>query len=472
MRTTGILVLTGLMFVGPQAATAQQRVARVAKAMPTRYIEPACDLKYGHFQVSSVATYLKSGTETADPVKTESIIENAINTANRAILEYDQGDNGAAWYLLGRSYLQLGNIEGADSAFTKAAQLVPECGEDIKSWRQRAWLPLMNPATEFVRDGNVDSAMVLFRLASVISRSMPQGYYNMGVLYANTGQTDSAIAYFRRAQELAATDARQFTRDRNAATFNLAAMLQRNNRHEEAVVELTKYVEWDPNDIDAKRALATSLRAVGRADQAAVIDREVLAAAQASGDMSTGDMMSMGITFFNDKKYAEAADAFRQVLVKEPWSRDALYNLANAYYALEQGPQLVDAAGKLLHQDPLSEDSRKLLAQGYRLTADTTRLIEAVTELLAMPTTVTITSFNGTATGATLGGTAAGKQAERDGSEVAPAARILVVEFLDAEGTVITSAEVAIPALQPGVQFEWKAEGQGQAIVGWRYRVK
>lgn len=472
MRTTGILVLTGLVLASPQAASAQQRVARVAKNMPTRYIEPTCDLKYGHFQVSSVATYLKSGTEAGDPVKTESIIENAIETATRAILEYDQGENGAAWYLLGRAYLQVGNIVGADSAFTKATQYAPECSEDIKSWRQRAWLPLMNPATEFVNAGNADSALALFRQASIVSRSMPQGFYNMGVLFANMNQTDSAIAYFRKAQELAAADARQFTRDRNAATFNLAAMLQRSNEHEQAVVELRKYVEWDPNDVDAKRALATSLRAIGRADEAAAIDREVLAAAQASGDMSTGDMMSMGITFFNDKKFAEAADAFRQVLAKEPWSRDALYNLANAYYALDDGDQLIATAQQLVTQDPLSEDAHKLLSQGYRITADTTKLIEAVTHLLAMPTTVTVQSFTGTGSGAILGGIAEGKQAERDGSEVAPAAKTLVVEFTNAEGAVVATTEVAVPALQPGVQFEWKAEGEGQGIVGWRYRVK
>lgn len=472
MRTTGILVLTGLMFVGPQAATAQQRVARVVKVMPTRYVEPACDLKYGHFLVSSAATYLKSGTEVADPVKTEDILGNAVSTAIRAITEADQGENGAAWYILGRSYLQLGDIQGADSAFTRAARYTPECSEDIKSWRQRAWFPLINPATEFVRAGNADSAMALFRLASVISRSMPQGYYNMGVLFANMGQTDSAIVYFRTAQELAAADARQFTRDRNAATYNLAAMLQRNNDHEQAAVELRKYVEWDPNDIDAKRALATSLRAIGRADEAAALDREVLAAAQASGDMSTGDMMSMGITFFNDKKYAEAADAFRQVLAKEPWSRDALFNLANTYFALQEGGQLVETAQRLINQDPLSEDARKLLAQGYRLTADTTQLIATVTDLLAMPTTVQIQSFNGTAAGAVLGGMAVGKQAEKDGSEVAPTPKTLVVEFMNAEGAVVDSAEVQVPALQAGVQYEWSAEGEGQGIVGWRYRVQ
>lgn len=472
MRTTGILVLTGLMFVGSQAASAQERVVRVAKAMPTRYVEPACDLKYGHFLVSSAATYLKSGTEVADPVKTEDILNNAVSTASRAIVEADQGENGAAWYYMGRAYLQMGDIRGADSAFTRAARFAPDCAEDITSWRQRAWLPLMNPATEFVRDGNADSAMALFRMASIISRSMPQGYYNMGVLFANTGQTDSAIAYFRTAQGLAAADVKMFQRDRNAATYNLAAMLQRNGDHEQAAVELAKYVEWDPNDIDAKRALATSLRAIGKADEAAAIDREVLAAAQASGDMSTGDMMSMGITFFNDKKYEEAADAFRQVLAKEPWSRDARFNLANTYYALGQGEELVAAATELLAQDPLSEDARKLLAQGYRSVADTAKLIATVTELLAMPTTVNITAFSGTASGAALGGVAVGKQAERDGAEIAPTPKTLVVEFMSAEGGVVATTEVAVPALQPGVQFEWTAEGEGQGIVGWRYKVR
>ncbi len=468
MRTTGILVLTGLAILSPQTASAQQRVASVAKAMGVRYVEPTCDLKYGHFLVSSAATYLKSGIEASDPVKTETLLQNSVNTATKAIVEADQGENGAAWYLMGRSYLQLGDIAGADSAFTKATEYAPQCSEDIKAWRQRAWLPLMNPATKFSQEGNADSALVLYRLAATISRSMPQGFYNMGVLFANMGQTDSALAYFKKAQAVAAANPKDFAKDRNAATFNLAAMYQRAGDHALAVEELEKYVGWDPNDTDAKRALATSLRALGKNEEAAALDKEVLAAAAASGTMSTGDMMSMGINFFNDKKFAEAADAFRQVLAKQPYSRDAMYNLANAYYALEQGDSLVGTARKLVEMEPLNEDSRKLLAQGFRLQADTASLINTVTELVAMPTSVSVERFAGRAGGVTLGGTAVGRQTE----SATPAPKTITVEFLAADGSVVTTKDVEIPALEPGVKFEWSADGDGEAIVGWRYKVR
>ncbi len=468
MRKTGILVLTGLALLGPRTAAAQQRVARVAKAMGIRYVQPTCDLKYGHFQVSSAATYLKSGTEASDPVKTGALLEKSVETATKAITDYDQGENGAAWYLLGRAYLQLGDIQGADSAFTKATEFAPQCGEDIKSWRQRAWLLLMNPATKFTQEGNADSALVLYRQAATISRAMPQGFYNMGVLFANMGETDSALAYFGKAKEVAAAEPDKFAKDRNAATFNLAAMYQRSGDHQHAIEELEEYVKWAPNDTDAKRALATSLRAVGKSDEAAALDKEVLAAAAESGNMSTSDMMSMGINFFNEKKFEEAADAFRQVLAKQPFSRDARYNLANAYYALGAGDSLVATANQLIAMEPLNEDTRKLLAQGYRLQADTTKLIDTVTELMAMPTSVSVERFAGRDGGAVLGGTAVGRQ----GENLSPAARTIVVEFLDKDGNVVTSKEVEIPALEAGQKFEWSAEADGDGIVGWRYTVK
>lgn len=474
MRTKGFLVLAGAWLLTPQVATAQQRVVQVARAMGTRYIEPACDLKAGHFLVSSAATYLKSGSEQGDPVKSEGLLEKAVETSSKAITEADQGENGAAWYYMGRAYLRMGDIAGADTALTKASQFAPQCGEDIKSWRQRAWLPLVNPATKFSQEGNADSALAYFRMAATISRSQPQGFYNMGVLFANAGQVDSSIAYFKKAQEVAMADAKQFAKDRNSATFNLAAMYQRAGKHAEAVEELRKYVGWDPNDNDAKRALATSLRAIGKNEEAATIDKEVLAAAEQAGTLSTGDLMNIGINFFNEKKYAEAAEAFNKVLAQQPRSRDALFNLSNTYYLLEDGSKLVETATRLVEVEPLNEDSRKLLAQGYKFLNEQDKMIAEVTHLMAMPTSVSVERFGVKGNTATLAGVAVGRQAMKaeDSSELPPAAKTIVVEFLNAGGDVVATKEVAIPALQAGVRSEWTAEGTGDGIVAWRYHEK
>ncbi|MEO8479593.1 MAG: hypothetical protein ABI542_08165, partial [Gemmatimonadota bacterium] len=133
MRKTGLFALVSVLAL-PQMIVAQDnRVARVAKALPATYVQATCDIKNGHFLVSSAATYLKSAGDAKDAVKRTDMLEKGVEVAARAITESDQGGNGAAWYFLGRNALQLGDITMADSAFTKAAALIPECAEDMKA---------------------------------------------------------------------------------------------------------------------------------------------------------------------------------------------------------------------------------------------------------------------------------------------------------------------------------------------------
>ncbi|HRP08141.1 MAG TPA: tetratricopeptide repeat protein, partial [Gemmatimonadales bacterium] len=290
-----------------------------------------CELRAGHFLVSSGITYLavasggsRSIDGTTDPEKIETALANGVRVVTQAIRENGQDDNGAAWYYLGRLYLQGGDVQGADSAFTKAQGLAPACGEDIKSWRQKAWIPLATPAAEYANQGKTDSAVILFKQAARMVPNMPQAPYNLGVLYANAGETDSALTYFKLARDLAAADA-QYNQDRNSATFNLAAMYQRAGRHAEAVTELKQYLEWSPNDSDARRALASSLRASGQNEEAAAVEEQIIAAASASGTLTSSDLMAMGVNQFNDKHYDQAAESFEKLRATEPNNRDALY---------------------------------------------------------------------------------------------------------------------------------------------------
>jgi tetratricopeptide (TPR) repeat protein len=430
--------------------------------------------------VRSGVTYLAVGSGgnrnidgTTDPEKVAAALDNGIRVISQAIREQNQGDNPGAWYYLGRLHLQGGDVVGADSAFAKAEQLAPACADDIRGWRQRAWVPLATPAAEFANQGKSDSAMILFRQAGTIVRNMPQAAYNIGVLYANASQADSAIKYFKEAQAIAERNSQQFANDRNSATFNLAAMYQRTDQHAMAVTELRKYIAWEPGDLDARRALASSLRATGQNDEAAEVERQVLAAAEASGTLSQNDLMSVGVNAFNDKKYQEAADAFARILTTDSLNRDAQFNLANAYLALQDGPKLIEAAAPLLAREPLSEDNHRFMAQGYRFANNQDKLMEVVTQLIAMPTAVVIDRFQPRQGGAVLAGHAIGRQAETaTGASVPPAARTITVEFLNAQGAVVSSKDVAFPALEPAVKFDWTVDGEGDGIVAWRYRVK
>ncbi|HEX2219545.1 MAG TPA: hypothetical protein VHG35_12130, partial [Gemmatimonadales bacterium] len=134
---------TAVLLVPLAATTAesqQQRVLsqRVAKSMPTTYQAPECGLKSGHFKVSSGATYLKTGVETDVPENQERALENGERVLLEAMRQNDQADNPAAWYYLGRIYLQRGDLYGADSALTRAEKLAPDCAKEIDAYRRNA----------------------------------------------------------------------------------------------------------------------------------------------------------------------------------------------------------------------------------------------------------------------------------------------------------------------------------------------
>ena len=54
------------------------------------------------------------------------------------------------------------------------------------------------------------------------------------------------------------------------------------------------------------------------------------------------------------------------MLATEPYNRDALYGLANAYVGLKS-PKLADAAARLVAIEPLNDDAVRMLANGQRM---------------------------------------------------------------------------------------------------------
>jgi tetratricopeptide (TPR) repeat protein len=463
----GILLnLTGTM------AMAQN--ARVVSGLPSRYVAPTCAVKAGHFKVQSGATYLKTGIETAVPENRTRALANGKRVILEALDQNQQDKNPAAWYYLGRIYLQQGDIVGADTAFTKAEELLPACKEDISKVRYTGWVPLVNAGIEFSKTEKNDSALALYRQANTIYRDKPVSFLNAGVIFANANQADSALAYFQKASEIA--ERTNAVEDRNAATRNWGALLQRAGRHKEAVPVLEKYVAWVPKDAEVKRALASSYRATGQNDKAEVIEKEVGAAPTPAGQPSaaagTAGQMNTAIEFYNGKKYAEAAAAFEQVLASEPYNRDALYGLSNSYVGLKS-PKLVDAAARLVAIEPVNDEAVRMLANGQRLAKKETLANKTAVQLLAMPTTVKVTQFAPTAQGATITGTATGREGQTaQGKPLVAKPMTLIFEFLDPKGAVIANQEVAIPAVKAGESQPVEAKAQGAGIAAWRYKQK
>ena len=60
-----------------------------------------------------------------------------------AMRQNNQDENPAAWYYLGRIYLQEGDIYGADSTLARAEKGAPQCAQDIQNYRRNAWVALL-----------------------------------------------------------------------------------------------------------------------------------------------------------------------------------------------------------------------------------------------------------------------------------------------------------------------------------------
>jgi tetratricopeptide (TPR) repeat protein len=475
-----------LLSVNATIASAQQTPVseRVAKSQPAKYEPAQCNIKPGHFKVGSAAGYLKSAIETDVPESRTRILGQGEKVLLEAINQNGQAKNPAAWYYLGRIYLQEGKLSPADSALTKAQQLAPDCAKDIDVYRRDAWVALVNDGSKFEQAKNVDSAFALYRQANVIYRGSPVSFYRAASIMNDRSQFDSAAYYF--GQAVAASANATDTTDqkyRNNSAFSQGVLLLNAKKYDQAATVFEQYLKWVPNDPQAKRGLAQAYRGQGKTAQAQAIEKEVVASGGAAGGAGAGgggaggagtqDLMSAGVNLFQDKKYAEAATAFEKVVQAEPYNRDALSSLANTYLALKNGPKLLATAQRLVAIEPLSESALKLLGEGYKQSSKLDDAIKTAEQVLALPANVKASDFSTSGSGASLTLTAVGRSAQTaSGKPIPPKPVPITVELLNASGQPVASKDAEIPAVPNGSSQEVKVEAQGAGISAWRYKQK
>jgi tetratricopeptide (TPR) repeat protein len=470
-RAAGTVLALTVMAAG--SAAAQGRATRLVADSAAKFQIAFCNLKMAG-KVGDGQKALKNGLEDKDPAKRAAALDQAVKILTTEVTTGQQGASGAAWYYLGRSYLAQGDVVGADSALAKAEKFQPDCEIDISTYRQNAWAVLANAGIEKLRAGDSDSALVLFGQANTLFQDLPHVYENVGVIYANQGQHDSAAAYFGKAAAVAEADT-ALTENRNSATLNYAMTLQRLEKHPEAIIALTKYLGWNPGDTDARKSLSWSYRQSGQVAKADSIDNAMVSefATMNYDSLSAGDLMAVGVSMFNAQKFKEAADVFEKLKAKNPWSRDAVYNLANAYLALKDWPKLIEAGKQLQQIEPMNEDSYRLTGQAYRELKQQDSLLREAESLVGLPIAVEVTTFAMGSTASRVEATATGRKAtDAAGKDLKPVPVTLTFEFLDDSGKVLGTQEVNVPALEPGATHAIKVEGRAPGITAWRYKRK
>jgi tetratricopeptide (TPR) repeat protein len=354
------------------AVTASVPSAAMAQGF---YQEPDCDLPSGHFLVNSGKVYIKGASEEGDPVKRQRLLEDAQRNLWNA-LDRGQEDNPTVWYFLGRYYVMTDDAIGADSVFARAEALEPECAADIEQYRQKMWVPAINNAIQFLREGDVEQARPFLQDAWAIYGEDNRAPYFLAQLFYNERAIDSALHYFKEVVDLGRNDSSTVD-NYNMSMINIALLYTQGQQWDSAVVWYDRYrSDVDATDPEALTGLARAVAASGDSTRSLMLYDSILVMAPA---MEAFDLFRTGESLFLAGQYLRAVEAFDLGLEKNPNYRPGLYNLVNSHLAVyndiaqtadeeaETAAAMEAAALRLVAVDPASADAMRLLAASYQL---------------------------------------------------------------------------------------------------------
>jgi tetratricopeptide (TPR) repeat protein len=485
-------------------------VTSQAVAQANKWAAAKCDLKPGHYLVNSGLLYLKSATETRFEDQKQKDLRDANNVLTQALTTGNQDKNPAAWYYFGRYYIMVRDLTGADSAFTRAQALKPDCKDDIATWRQNLWRDAMNAGIAAWQANNTDSAIKSFRRANAIWQGDPVGFLYLGSLLYQAGQTDSGAIYFRRSADIAAKDSTK-VKERKDALFNLARIEHTQSHWAEAEAAYREYLTVAPRDPEALGSLGSVLMQRGQRDSAFAIYKQIIGRGDSAGSIplfragvaiyqgapEAPDTTALGRScrtqgqtagrpvaaarlrvcrdsmtklmreyqVASDSTFRLAAQAFEAGLRVNPYFRDGLYNLVSTYSILNDSASILPMARRLVSVDPLNRESLRRLAFAHQRVGqlDSTIYYLRIADS-TLVVDVTVNDFAPDDQSATVKGTVTNLRTARSDTLK------LVFEFMNAKGEVAATQQVKVPALEPQQSQAFEAKVTGAGLVAWRYR--
>ncbi len=464
--TVGVACALGLVLVAGQLEAQDPAETQEFRA-------PSCDLDMGHFLVRQAMTYLTGAAEETDPAAKETLLRDARASLMEAV-NTDQAENPSVWYLLGRHGILTGDFIGADSAFQKVEFTVPACGEDIEYYRHSTWVTQVNRGIDLMQQIDYDGALEELSGAATIWNGANVALFYLGSIYADYGETDSALYYFKEVVKLGNADTSR-VENYNAAIGNIATLYHMIEDWDSTIVWYQRAQEVDPENTDLVFGLAEAYAEAGDQERAFAIYDGVLAN---PAEMNSLDLFNAGVKMFNADEFTRAARAFVAGLENNPYHRDALYNLSNTYLAMANDDARPQAerdnavsemgviAERLIEVDPQNRDPRRLQAAALQLTGDADGAVAIMDEMNAFAYEVSVDIARPIDGGYELHGrlTNLVDDAETTTGE-------LTFEFMNGAGDVVGTDTVAAETLAAGATSRFSLGAVGDGIVAWRYTV-
>lgn len=372
----------------------------------------------------------------------------------------------------------------ADSAFSIVEKASPECVPTITQWRQqKPWLNALNGAINALNAGQLDSAEALAKRSLVLDRHAPYAYSVLGSIAQNRKNWAAANDYWKQALAAAGTDT-VYADVRTKTLYEIASATSdraeaqsgaaKRAAAKEAIKPWQDYIAVASNDLllaDAVDNVARMYVEAGDSASVPTIYAPMLANPTKYGEIS---LVHAGVIATRNGRQADAIKLFDAALAQNPYSRDAINNLAATYIQNGEFPKAFPLIDRLVALDPSNPDNPLLYAfayQGlYKGTKDK-KLQKIYTDSLVyfnaksenLPVKLAVTEFTRRPDQTLLSGTI-----ENRGTT--PKTYTVNVEFLDKSGTVISTETTTVGPVAPKKSGTFKITSAKGGAFGYRYK--
>jgi len=372
----------------------------------------------------------------------------------------------------------------ADSAFSIVEKALPECVPVIAQWRQqKPWLNALNGAINALNAGQLDSAETLAKRSLVLDRHAPYAYSVLGSIAQQRKNSAAATDYWKQALAAAGTDT-VYADVRTKVLYEIASAgsdradaatgAAKRAAAKEAIKPWQDYIAAANNDLLLADAIDNESRMyVDAGDSVSVplVYAALLANPSKYGEIS---LVHAGVVATRNGHQVDALKLFDAALAKNPYSRDAINNLAATYIQNNEFPKAFPLIDRLVSLDPSNPDNQLLYAfayQGlYKGTKDK-KLQKIYTDSLVyfnnksenMPVKLAVTEFTRRPDQTLLAGTI-----ENRGTT--PKTYTVNVEILDKAGTVISTETATVGPVAPKKSGTFKITSAKGGAFGYRYK--
>jgi Tfp pilus assembly protein PilF len=205
-----------------------------------------------------------------------------------------------------------------------------------------------------LRAGRVRQAEAMLRRILAADANSAEAWKWLGVAYASQDRHDAAETPFRNACRLAPRDA--------DACYFFGRSLYAQNRFEPALEALAAAFETGVRPGRARLAMAQTLEALGRSEEAERRFREAVESARSEAPAAADHpALHYGVFLMRQGRTGEAVETLR----KAPGSARAHFELGRAYYQLEKLPAAVDELRQAVRLDAVYGAAHLLLGKAY-----------------------------------------------------------------------------------------------------------